>query len=200
MAFGGDKSCFRRCVTREESSARVAWNPLLIFARVIPGTHQLALVTHGRKTTMAVKTLLFASIVLVALSMGPTWAHLLEMPAKLTLSRSDYFVVQQIYRGWAWSGVFIFSALASTSALAVLSRGEGMLGRAAAASAACIVSALVVFFAYTFPANQATANWTLIPDHWTTLRRQWEYAHAAEALLYFAALLLLAGGASLQRP
>jgi hypothetical protein len=73
---------------------------------------------------MRTKVLLFASIILVAISMAATWAHLLEMPAKLRLSRSDYFMVQQIYRGWAWLGVFIFAALASTSSLAVLTRAD----------------------------------------------------------------------------
>ena len=140
---------------------------------------------------MTVKVLLFASIILVAISMAATWAHLLEMPAKLTLSRSEYFTVQQIYRGWAWLGVIIFSALASTSALAVLTRPDRILVRGAAASTACIVLALIVFFSFTFPANQATANWTVAPDNWPVLRRQWEYAHAGEALLYFAALIFL---------
>jgi DMSO reductase anchor subunit len=148
---------------------------------------------------VTVKILLFASIVLVAISMAATWAHLLEMSAKLTLSRGEYSTVQQIYRGWAWLGIFIFAALASTSALAVLTRADRLSTFAAAASAACIVLALVVFFSYTFPANQATANWTSIPDHWSALRRQWEYAHAAEALLYFAALLFLAAAAVIRR-
>ena len=149
---------------------------------------------------MTVKALLLASVLLVAISMAATWAHLLEMPAKLALSRNDYFVVQQIYRGWAWLGIPIFSALASTSALAVVSRAERSLVIAAASAAACIVLALIVFFSFTFPANQATANWTSIPDNWAALRRRWEYAHAVEALLYFAALVILAGAAVMRRP
>src|SRR4051812_35679529 len=144
---------------------------------------------------MTVKILLFASIMLVAIVMAAAWAHLLEMSAKMTLSREQYFTVQQIYFGWAWIGVVIFVALASTSALTVLARPDQAIVWAAAASTACIVLALVVFFSYTYPANQATANWTVIPDNWATLRRHWEYAHAAEALLYFAALLFLAAAA-----
>lgn len=144
---------------------------------------------------MTVKILLFASIMLVAIVMAATWAHLLEMPAKMTLSREQYFTVQQIYRGWAWLGVVIFLALASTSALTVLARPDQAIVWAAAASTACIVLALVVFFSYTFPANQGTGNWTVIADNWATFRRHWEYAHAAEALLYFAALLFLAAAA-----
>jgi hypothetical protein len=148
---------------------------------------------------MRIKMLLFASIILVAISMAATWAHLLEMPAKLRLSRSDYFMVQQIYRGWAWLGVFIVAALASTSSLAVLTRADRMMAAATAAATACIGLALVVFFSYTFPANQATVNWTSIPENWSMLRRQWEYAHAVEALLYLFALLFLVGAAVIRR-
>ena len=71
-----------------------------------------------------IQVLLFVSIVLVAISMMPGWAHVLEMPAKLELSRDQYFAVQQIYRGWAWFGVVIFPALASTLTLALLVRGQ----------------------------------------------------------------------------
>lgn len=56
---------------------------------------------------------------------------------------------------------------------------------------ACIAAALAVFFAFTFPANQATANWTVLPDDWEALRRQWEYSHAAAAVLYVLAVALL---------
>jgi hypothetical protein len=47
-----------------------------------------------------------------------------------------------------------------------------------------------VFFAFTFPADRATADRTVLPDHWERLRRQWEYSHAVGAALYFAALCL----------
>jgi hypothetical protein len=46
----------------------------------------------------------------------------------------------------------------------------------------------VVFFTWTYPANQATADWTVVPDDWRELRRHWEYAHAANAVLTFLAL------------
>ncbi len=51
-----------------------------------------------------------------------------------------------------------------------------------------IAATLVIFFAWTYPANQATSNWTIAPDNWRELRVQWEYAHAANAVLTFIAL------------
>lgn len=47
----------------------------------------------------------------------------------------------------------------------------------------------VVFWTFTFPANQATENWTQLPENWEALRTQWEYSHAASAALNLAALV-----------
>jgi len=47
---------------------------------------------------------------------------------------------------------------------------------------------LVAFWGFIFPVNQATQNWTALPDNWETLRSQWEYARAVRAILYVLAL------------
>ena len=49
----------------------------------------------------------------------------------------------------------------------------------------------MIFFAWTYPANQATRNWTVVPPNWLQLRQHWEYAHATNAVLTFVALCLL---------
>ena len=51
-----------------------------------------------------------------------------------------------------------------------------------------VALSLAVFFAWTFPANLATENWTRMPEDWEALRRRWEYSHAANAGLLFLAL------------
>lgn len=55
----------------------------------------------------------------------------------------------------------------------------------------CIALTLVVFFLFTFPANRATRDWTVLPENWEALRQQWEYSHAAGAGLYFVAFVML---------
>jgi hypothetical protein len=55
----------------------------------------------------------------------------------------------------------------------------------------CIAGAQVVFWTYTYPANQATNNWTVLPANWLTLRTQWEYSHATGAGLNFIAFITL---------
>jgi len=143
---------------------------------------------------------LLASLLFVALAWGPAAAHLLELPAKITLSRDDYLTVQQLYRGWALLGVVVAGALLSTGAFAWTSRHAPWASFAGVAFA-CVVGAQVVFWTLTFPTNQITDNWTALPDDWEALRAQWEYSHAAGASLNLVALiaLLLATGAMLGR-
>jgi hypothetical protein len=47
---------------------------------------------------------------------------------------------------------------------------------------------LVSFFTWTYPANRATNNWSMVIADWESLRWQWELSHAANAILTFVAL------------
>ena len=47
------------------------------------------------------------AIVLTALALVPAGAHLLELPSKMKLADEAYFMVQNIYRGWAWLGIVL---------------------------------------------------------------------------------------------
>jgi hypothetical protein len=101
---------------------------------------------------------------------------------------SRLLTVQGIYRGWARFGFVLFGALLANLLLALSLRGCGSPFWLALAALLLIVATLVIFFIWIYPANQTTANWTSIPANWATLRRSWEYAHAANALLTFVAL------------
>jgi hypothetical protein len=140
---------------------------------------------------MAIKTLQLLAILCVAVAMAAGWAHLLEMFSKMRLARDEYLTVQQIYRGWALLGIPIFAGLILTAVLAVLLRGRGAPFYFTLAAALCVVLSLVVFFTFTFPTNQVTQNWTVLPDNWESLRRRWESSHAVGAMLYFVALASL---------
>ena len=131
----------------------------------------------------------FLSLLFCALALAPALAHLLELPSKISLPRDEYFVVQQIYRGWWMLGIVVFGALLSTLALTIVVRKRpGELGPALTAFL-CIVATQAIFWTFTFPANQQTANWTLLPDNWQELRMRWEYSHAASAMLNLVALI-----------
>jgi hypothetical protein len=130
------------------------------------------------------------TLALTAVVLVPSGAHLFEMPRKITFDHEAYFTVQAIYAGWAWFAIPIIAAIVLNGALFVIGRRRNRASaRAALISALLIIASLGVFFVWVFPANQATVNWTQVPDNWQDLRRQWEYGHTANALIVFAALL-----------
>jgi hypothetical protein len=138
---------------------------------------------------MRLRVVQFLAVVLTALALVPGGAHLFAFLNKINLGAEQYFIVQNIYRGWALFGVVLIGALLADLALALVLRRRGGAPFVLALLGFCGVAlTLMVFFLWTYPANQATANWTTIPDHWEQLRRQWEYSHAFNAVITFLAL------------
>jgi hypothetical protein len=130
-------------------------------------------------------TLRFISILFTAVAMAGDLAHLFELPNKILLSAADYLTVQEIYRGWALLGIADVGALMSIFVLVVMVRhNRKMLGLTLIA-ALCVALSLAVYFQFIYPVNQATLNWIILPDNWLELRRQWEYSHAVNAVLFF---------------
>lgn len=134
----------------------------------------------------------FLALLFAALALGPALAHLLELPNKIGLPREEYLTVQQIYRGWALLGIVVFGALLSSLALAIATRGRRREFVPALVGFLCVAGTQVIFWTFTYPANQQTANWTMLPEAWQALRTQWEYSHAASAVLNLAAFIALA--------
>ena len=152
---------------------------------------------------MSVSAARFAAILFTALALGPALGHLLELPNKIELSRDDYLTVPQIYRGWALLGFVVVAALVSTIALAIIVRHRVRELTLAVVALACIVGTQILFWIFTYPANQQTKNWTLLPEHWMALRAQWEYSHGASAvhnLLALIALIALISCAPVRQP
>jgi len=139
---------------------------------------------------MIIRIVSFVAILLTALSFAPAAAHLFEMAHKINLGRDDYLVVQGIYRGWALFGVPICGSVIANLALAALLRNQGSPRLLAAGAGLLMIATLAIFFTWTFPANQATINWTTLPFNWRDLRQQWEYSHAVNACVTFVALSL----------
>lgn len=140
-----------------------------------------------KRFTRMTKTLSFIALLLTALILIAPGAHLFSLPNKIALVQEQYYLAQTAYRGWHYTGFLIFAALFANLALAYALRADIKARNFALAAAALIVATLVVFFIWTFPANQATANWTAQPANWQTLRAQWEYSHAANAAIALAA-------------
>jgi len=143
---------------------------------------------------MTAPVLRFATVFFTAVAMAAALAHLFVLPHTISLDRSTYLTVQQIYRGWSLLGFVVVAALAC-AALQTLSLGkdDARGRRLSLAATVCIAAALADFFVLVLPVNLRTDNWTQAPADWQALRARWEAGHALGALLYavaFSALVL----------
>ena len=146
-----------------------------------------------------IKAFQFIAMVLTALTLVPLGAHLFELPNKIDLGQTDYFIAQNIYRGWALFGAVMVAAVAANLVLAVLIRGDGVAFVLVVVNLLCLVATLMIFFAFTYPTNVATSNWTVIPKDWTDLRWQWEASHAINAVIAFGGFCALTWSLLLER-
>jgi hypothetical protein len=140
---------------------------------------------------MKLSTIQFFSLIFTSLALAPALAHLLELPHKIGLARDDYFIVQQIYAGWSLLGIVVVGALVSTFLLTLVLRKRRIPQyKLALTSFICVAATQAIFWIFTFPANKHTVNWTMMAN-WDALRTQWEYSHAASAVLDLVALVCL---------
>ncbi len=133
----------------------------------------------------------FIAMVLTALTLVPLGAHLAALPNKIDLGQTDYFIAQNIYRGWALFGAVMIGAALASLSLAILLRRQGAAFVLAMVNLLCLVGTLAIFFAFTYPTNQATNNWTAIPADWQDLRWEWEISHAVNAVIAFGGFCAL---------
>ena len=137
--------------------------------------------------TVALKVGQFLAIVLTALAFVPAGAHLFSLLNKIGLTAEQYYIAQGIYRGWNLFGLVLFPAVVMNLVLAIMQRRHAASFRLALLAFVALGGTVVVFFVWTEAANRATDSWTTIPANWAALRLQWEYSHAASAVLAFVA-------------
>lgn len=133
----------------------------------------------------------FVALLATALAMAAALAHALELPNKIDMSREHYFIVQRVYDGWNRLAYLLAFELTGMLAVIWLYRSEPRVLLPALAALACLISAQAVFWIWTFPANQATSNWTIQPEDWQRLRSEWEYSHLAGAAFQTLAMASL---------
>jgi hypothetical protein len=148
---------------------------------------------------MALPFVKFLSLVFTALALVPYGAHLFSLPNKIGMTEAQYFIAQSIYQGWGLLSLILIPAMLFNVVLAYLLRSDRPAFYLAAAACVFMAATLAVFFAFTYPANVATQNWTVSPAHWVELRRQWEYSHAVNAGFNFLALCLVAAATVVSR-
>jgi hypothetical protein len=141
---------------------------------------------------MLAKTWRLVTIVFTALSMGMALCHLLEMPAKMTYDGALWLaLLQTLYGAFGTIGAFIeVGAVVIAVVLAFLVRqrppafGWTLLG------ALCLVAAHAAWWVWVAPVNATMTSLTpeTLPADWMGLRDQWEYTHAARAIVQIIAL------------
>lgn len=133
----------------------------------------------------------FVAMISTALALGAALAHAFALPNKIHLPRDEYFIAQKAYQGWSLLGYLLAVEFVSLVALMFLFRWQPHVMWGVAVALACLVAAQAIFWIFTYPANVATQDWTVMPDNWDALRWRWEYSHLAGAILQVAAMSVL---------
>lgn len=141
----------------------------------------------------------FIALLATSFALGGALAHAFELLNKIGMTREEYFTVQRIYAGWDRLGFVLAIQLAGILAVMLLYRAQPRVLVPASIGLVALVAAQLVFWVWTFSANQATANWTQQPANWDALRAQWEYSHLAGAAFQTMAMIALVT-AVLRRP
>ena len=147
---------------------------------------------------MGLRVARFAALLLAALSLTMTSAHVLELPQKMQYSAELYATVNgTLYRQFAIvGGVYTIAAIVAAAVLAVLARRHGAGFGWALAGALCLATAFVMWLAIVAPVNARIAAALgaapeTVPALWMELRPRWEYGHAAGFVVQLAGLCAL---------
>ncbi len=146
---------------------------------------------------MFVKVWCLATLMLSALLMGTSFAHTLEMPAKLRFTEEHWLQAQQsLYVAYARVGGLIEAcALISAGLLAFFLRDWRPAMLTAIAGTTCLAIAFfIVWLLVTSRVNARVALWTpdTLPDEWPRWRKRWEISHVIRFALQFSGFTLLA--------
>jgi hypothetical protein len=109
------------------------------------------------------------------------------MPRKLNYDQELYRSVQHtLYLYFAVVGAPAeLGAVLCLGVLCFLVRRRGRSLWLTLTAAVCVAAGLAVWLAVVSPANGQMAQWTTLPlpESWLDTRRQWEFGHAASAVL-----------------
>lgn len=137
-----------------------------------------------------------ATLMLAALSLGLSFAHLLEAPPRLHWAPDLWIAATVFGAQFALFGtlgaVIDVAAVAAALYLARVSRGRAG-GEFALGGALLLGLGLIAWLGIVFPANQAMAGWTpaYAPDNFEAVRSRWETGHALIAGLKLTAFVSL---------
>jgi len=135
---------------------------------------------------MILRTWRFLTIILVSLSMAMAFCHLLQLPPRMSYDGAQWVTTQSLYQLFGTVGALIEVGallLAIVLLLAVWRRRPAF--QWTLFGTVCLLVAHGAWWMFIAPVNAEIATWTpdTIPADWTWWRSQWEYTHAARAIL-----------------
>lgn len=143
----------------------------------------------GHSSATFLRVWRFIALMLASLSLSLSMTHLLELPQRMQFDQRlwvEVTVVENLYRLFGSVGAgFEMGAIAAAVGLAVGVRKRGAVFYWALAGAMFLGLGFASWLIFVAPMNAAFATWLTqpVPADWTQYRNQWEYAHAAIALI-----------------
>jgi ABC-type xylose transport system permease subunit len=138
-------------------------------------------------------------LTLAALSLGPSFAHVLEAPPRLAIWPPELWREATVFHGQFQlfaiiGGPLDVGAILGTALLAYALRHERPSFQLALAGCLLFASSLGVWFAWVAPANSVLATWAPgpIPEDFHAIRNRWETGHMAVAGLKLLGFLATA--------
>jgi hypothetical protein len=138
------------------------------------------------------------SLVLAALSLGPSYAHVLEALPRLAIWPAELWRETTVFhRQFEWYAVIgaplDVAAIIAAFIFAFLVRDRRSLFWLAVTGATCLAAALAAWFALVAPANAVLATWKPgpIPPDFDVIRTRWETGHMVVTAIKFCGFVLL---------
>ena len=136
----------------------------------------------------------FLTAVIAALSLGLSFAHVLESVPRLTLWSPELWQETTVFGGQFWLFAAVgapldVAAVAFPAVLALMLRAYPLAFRFAVAAAFLFAAALASWFALVAPVNSVLSTWTPgpAPENFDAIRWRWETGHMVVASIKLAA-------------
>lgn len=138
------------------------------------------------------------TLLLAALTLGLSLAHLLELPQKLGWDATRWVEIEHTLYRWFGivGGPLEVAAVIAAAVLAVRCARSGLPSGGARAAAVLFALALAEWALVVQTANNHIGQWDVaaIPADWSRWRSQWEWGHAGHFVLWLAGFVVLLGG------
>jgi hypothetical protein len=184
------------CLGRDQTNAARAL--LTLTRETTSDEHRRGTAEESEVSTVATYLVSRTAVmVLSGLTMGLTFAHVLELPQRLQFDAELWFALTKpnaLYRYFGVVGGPIeVAAVLGAGILAVVLRHQRAAGRLALAAALFHAAALAAWATIVAPANTAIGEWDRsgIPRDWELWRIRWESGHTLGFALLTVGFCLL---------